>query len=612
MSMSFDPRHFVQPEIRMPAYAGSESDRRFLQLLTAALREGEVSSTQVDGLFRETSFPQRYRRLVLVLYAPGMKRILITRAAEGPYMLFSGVFSRLLRHSRRDEFRDRPFRLQMDFVVDPPQDVDLFAIGMSVAGERHFEIGVDGLMFHGPDGKLQLFLPGDGYVRSVMSMNQLREYLFKAWGEDYVRAARFTRFTSTSWISSSAGEWRRLYRGHPLVGPLDEEKIGRAVAAAVDHIQYTQQDDGRFLYYYDAARDSRWDHEHPKRHPNKNPYYNILRHGGGALTCLYYERHFRNGRSLDNIRRGIDYLLSQTRSYECEGREAAYVYSERKAKLGGAGIALYLLADFQHLTGDRSYSEWMHKIAWHLLQQITASGEFIYYNVYLDKPVSEADNVNYFSFYYPGEAVCGLARYYPFAPPELQAMLVERLRRALHFLLHVRPQTRAEHYTAVPSDSWLMMGIMELWDIEEMRDPDYARFVFEDADKMVAHMYKVTDAPYPDYAGAFYYAFGDYPYADGARLEGLMGAYALAVKLGDRERMRRLWPALRLGAWAVMHLVNSEDSLYFAQRPDLALGGIRFKYTRQWFRIDTIQHVASFYAKLLPYWEAGEAEWGQG
>jgi hypothetical protein len=120
-------------------------------------------------------------------------------------------------------------------------------------------------------------------------------------------------------------------------------------------------------------------------------------------------------------------------------------------------------------------------------------------------------------------------------------------------------------------------------------------------------MYKVTDAPYPDYAGAFYYDFGDYPYADGARCEGLLGAYELAVKMGELEKQRQLWPALRLSAWAVMHLVNTEDSIYFAKKPTLALGGIRFKYTRQWFRIDTIQHVASFFAKMLPHWEEAEA-----
>ncbi|MFH1496024.1 MAG: hypothetical protein ABIG70_14665, partial [Pseudomonadota bacterium] len=63
----------------------------------------------------------------------------------------------------------------------------------------------------------------------------------------------------------------------------------------------------------------------------------------------------------------------------------------------------------------------------------------------------------------------------------------------------------------------------------------------------------------------------------------------------------------RLAAWSVLHLVNTEDAIYFAPNPRVALGGIRFKYTRQWFRIDTIQHVASFFAKLLPYWDAEEA-----
>jgi hypothetical protein len=159
----------------------------------------------------------------------------------------------------------------------------------------------------------------------------------------------------------------------------------------------------------------------------------------------------------------------------------------------------------------------------------------------------------------------------------------------------------------VPSDSWLMMGIMELWDFEEMRDPMYSDFVFSDAGKMIDQLYKVTEAPYPDYAGAFYYEYGDYPYADGARCEGLLGAYELAVKMNDREKARQIWQAMRLAAWAVLHLVNTEDAIYFARNPMLALGGIRFKFTRQWFRIDTIQHVASFYAKMLPHWDSAEA-----
>ena len=140
----------------------------------------------------------------------------------------------------------------------------------------------------------------------------------------------------------------------------------------------------------------------------------------------------------------------------------------------------------------------------------------------------------------------------------------------MEFLLVDRPKTRAEHYTIVPSDSWLMMGIKELWDFEEMQNPLYADFVFSDAAKMIDQLYKVTDAPYPDYAGAFYYQYGDYPYADGARCEGLLGAYELAVKMGEREIARQIWRAVRLAAWALMHLVNTKEAVYFARNPELA------------------------------------------
>jgi hypothetical protein len=78
--------------------------------------------------------------------------------------------------------------------------------------------------------------------------------------------------------------------------------------------------------------------------------------------------------------------------------------------------------------------------------------------------------------------------------------------------------------------------------------------------------------------------------------------------MGDREKAASIWPALKLAAWAVMHLVNTEDAIYFARNPYLSLGGIRFKYTRQWFRIDTIQHVASFFAKMLPHWHGADAQ----
>lgn len=595
---------FDKPEAYMPHWAPTQHDHAFLHLLMDALRTPkarELNLSVIEKAFTATSFPQTFDRLILVLYAPGHKRIVISRSRTDQPLRFSTVFQRLLRHPRRPYLAAALCRLQMDVVVEPPAPVNIREVGMTVRGENHFEIGLDGLLITGDDGKLHIFLPGDAYTRSIMGMRQLRGWLHRAYTQNYLQMATWQRFRSDSYISAE-DTWLRLYRGYPLVGPLTRAKIEHAVELAIDHIQLTQKPDGKFLYYYDAATDSRRDHEHPQRDPLKNPFYNILRHGGGGLTCIFYEKYYRTGKTLDNIRRAIDYLIEHTRTQIYGDRTGAFIYSEKKAKLGGSGIALYLAAEYQLLTGDPQYEDWANQLAWHLLHQITGSGEFMYYNIYLDQPVTEADNQKYFSFYYPGEAVCGLAKYLHLIDAGSRAPFFDKLRQALEFLLVVRPRTRASEYTVVPSDSWLMMGIMELWDFPEMHNSLYADFVLGDARKMIDQMYKVTDAPYPDYAGAFYYAYGDYPYADGARCEGLLGAYQLALKMNDTANLQRIGPALRLTAWSLMHLVNTAEALYFAPNPTLALGGIRFKYTRQWFRIDTIQHVASFFAKLLPHW----------
>ncbi|MEA3640886.1 MAG: hypothetical protein VBE63_13200 [Lamprobacter sp.] len=607
--LQLDPADFQAPEKRMPQYRPTAGDNALLEHLTSTIRRAREHPdlAETDARFAASSFPQRFIRLILVLYAPGHSRILISRGAnkEQPIRC-SEVFGRLLRHPRLALLARADFRLQIDFITSPPQPVDLYSVGMGPQGERHFEIGLEGLLFRDAQGKLQLFLPGDAYVRSIMGMRQLRDYLHQSHAEEYLRGTQIARFQSESYLSSG-DQWLRLYRGYPLVGALSKAKVEQALQLAIDHIKQTQQPDGRFLYYYDAARDSRRDHEHPGRDPNKNPFYNILRHAGGGLTCLYHEKYRHTGDTLTHLVSALDYLVASTRYQDYQGRTGAFIYSEKKAKLGGTGVALYLACEYQLLSDDSRYAHWCHQLAWHLLNQITETGEFIYYNIYLDRSITPAENHKYFSFYYPGEAVCGLAKYLHLAAPEDRDPFFIRLRKALHYLLVIRPSERASEYTAVPSDSWLMMGIMELWDFPQMRDASYADFVFADAQTMVDQLYRVNNAPYPDYAGAFYYHFGDYPYSDGARCEGLLGAYELAVKMGEDALAADLWNALQLAAWSVMHLVNTPDALYAAPNPKLALGGIRFKYTRQWFRIDTIQHVACFYAKLLPHWSTAPA-----
>jgi hypothetical protein len=594
-----------KPEDQAPQYQPAVGDSSLLTAMRALLCAATTDWGDLrSAVGSAVGLPQRCDRVVLILYQPHEQRLMVVRRGSGKLSeALEQALKALKKHPRIGAFAvadQKRCRIQLDIIAKPPVPCDIREIGMARSGALHFEIGLDGLVLE-RDGKRIYVLPGDAYVHSYMSMKQLRRRLTRLYGNDALDAFSFARFTSESYISFG-DRWVRLWRGHPLNGSLTQARLVQATELAVDHILSNQQHDGRFLYYYNAALDSRRDHEHPNRDPDKNPFYNIVRHSGGILTGLYHARLTGSDRALEPMRRAIDYLLAQTRAYKTrDGRQAHYIYYNRKGKLGGSGVGLYALAEHRRLTGDRRYDEAARRLANHIIEQITDSGEFIYYKVYLDREVTEVDNGEYFSFYYPGEALCGLAGYYLYILDDdvEKARLLGAVHRALRFLILERPRSRASEYRALPSDAWLMMAIMEFWDEPAFRRDLYRDFVFTDADAMVRQMYTVDDAPYPDYAGAFFYEFGEYPYADGARAEGLMAAFTLAHKVGDKARIALYGRALRLLAWATMHLVNTPESIYFAANPSVALGGIRFKYTRQWFRIDTIQHVCAFYLKMM-------------
>ena len=395
-----------------------------------------------------------------------------------------------------------------------------------------------------------------------------------------------------------------------MFGNIDKKDLIQAIERAIAHTLKHQKADGRFLYYYDTTSNSFRDHEHPKRESEEDLYYNELRHCGGTLMLLQEYERTKNTRLLEPIHQAITFAVGLVKEYQLpSGEKAGYYYYNAKAKLGGSGLALYLLAEYERITGDDAFVPSARLLHRHLLSQILPSGEFMYYSIFLDKPVPIEENQKHFNFYYPGEAVVGLVQYVKYIskdPDEKKATLA-KIKAALHFLLEVRPKDYTKEYLSLPADSWLMMGINELWDIPEARDESYAAFVFGDADKMLNLMYTSKNALYPDYPGAFSYQYGDLPYADAARAEGLLAATYLAKKKGETERFNTYLTASKLVSWAIMHLVNTPEAMYFAANQDLAVGGVRFKHTRQWFRIDTTAHAISFYLKFLPLLNPSEA-----
>ena len=515
-----------------------------------------------------------------------------------------------------------------------------------------FEWGVDGLRIV-REGKRRYLLPGDAFVHSILGMGQLRRHIQRLFPGDDIESLTYYRFRSLSFVSAvdvgsavrtdavdadstvraaDPTKWLPLYRGLPPIPTVNGASLTLAARAGTKWIADNLQADGKFIYYYDAATDTQRDHEHPTRDPETDPYYNLLRHAGGVITLLLDEqlwlaqrgresfsaRHLSIGNAIDRkrlptpspndgrwrhvIERSLDFFVDQLVDYETENGElAAYALYNRKAKLGGSGIGLCALAMYQRLFSDVRHAASAERLANHLMTEVNEQGEFRYYRIYLDKPVAWEDNQRYFSFYYPGEAILGLSQYgqHVCQSDIARRQVYYKTHQALRFLLRERPQLHKEHYQTLPSDSWLMMGINDLWDVAEFQQDEYKRFVFDDADQMIRLMYTEENALYPDYVGSFYYHYGDHPYPDGARAEGLLAAYQLALKVDDKIRIERYRDACHKVAMATLRLCNTPESVYSAANPERAIGGIRFKLTRQWFRVDTIQHVASYYLKLL-------------
>lgn len=396
-----------------------------------------------------------------------------------------------------------------------------------------------------------------------------------------------------------------LYRGNILYEYSAEEIKEQALKGAEWNLN-NMHEDGRYLYYYDCKDDNFKDHEHPNA-PEDNLYYNDLRHCGGIITSIRAFQLTRDFKFLTNAKSAIDFITTITKEHIVDNEQAAYVFYNKKAKLGGTGMILIAMMKYRQETDDKSYDEYIKKYTRHLLSRIYKTGEFLGYfinpnvqngNELID--MTDEERRETFSFYYPGEALLGLALFANHFndDEDLRQKVLEKSKLALDWIVNERPKIYSDLFTALPSDSWLMQAIEEWAKNPEFAKEDYINFVFKDADTMIEKSYKKNDSPYLDYEGAFYYNYGDHFYPDGARSEGLIAAYYLAKQLNKKELEEKYLHACRKAAQSQMLLFNSEINNYAHLNQNKSKNSIRFKATRQWVRVDSIQHVACFFLRL--------------
>lgn len=490
---------------------------------------------------------------------------------------------------------------------------------MRMHSPNRFEPGVNGLKYRYKN-ITRFFMPTDGYTKSIMGVNQLLNYLSKQCGvskltnkiSERVHLMRrepieYTFIESKAYISFKE-DVVELERGLPLPVEFNKNIMYERTIQSIDWLVENMNEDGSFLYYYDPYKDTVVDDMHPNM---TDPLYNnILRHSGGTVTLLRGYELTGDKLYLQKAKDSIDFFISTFKTHQYKKKFACYPFFNKKSKLGGAGIGLVAIMHYYILTKDKSYKKEMDGLVRHILSRVDKSGEMLGYYIHpkfndgkaLINPSDEIKK-ELFSFYYPGEALLGLAMYYlnvKDIDKELKEDIKVKSEMALDFLVDVRPVKYDYMFEPLPADAWLMQAIEEWVKVEGFKKKSYINFVFDDTRAMFEHMYKDENTlpSNKDYIGGFYYYYGDHVYHDASRCEGVVSAYYLAKYLNDEEKAAWIMEHMLLSAKGLMKTFYDEKSVYPHINQQKALHSFRFKLTRQWVRVDSVQHAACFFARL--------------
>lgn len=508
-------------------------------------------------------------------------------------------------------------RIMLEYVIDrhPVSPAKLNSVHFD---NSRFEIGINGLELR-KDGISYYYMPTDAITLSHMGLRSVLETLVRKTPIAKLSNSRSKRleilsqskdyeyylFRSRAFITYK-NDCIPLYRGNVRYTEFSYDVLYNQVIKSADWLLANMYDDGRFLYYYDCCDDTYKDHEHPTR-PENNLYYNDLRHCGGIIALIRAYELTSDEKYIKAAKKAVDWSISISKSHDTQWGKAYYAFYNRKAKLGGTGVLLVAMMQYRSFTGDKSYDEYIKGYTRHVMSRVYKNGEILGYYIHPQfqngQPLinmTDEERKETFSFYYPGEALLGLALFANnFLDDEDLAKEVRKIgKKALDWIVDERPHIYADLFTALSSDAWLMQAIEEWCKDKDFQKQNYINFVFTDAATMVEKTYRHDDSPYIDYEGGYYYEYGDHYFPDGARSEGLIAAYYLAKYLNMNNLAEKLLNACKRVAMCQFHLFNDEINNYSHKNPERSLNSIRFKATRQWVRVDSIQHVSCFFARL--------------
>jgi small neutral amino acid transporter SnatA (MarC family) len=233
-------------------------------------------------------------------------------------------------------------------------------------------------------------------------------------------------------------------------------ELRRSAQATVDWFVRNQNQDGSWLYLYDAEEDS-------------TPFeYNEVRHAGVTMG-LYQAAAAGLPGALRSADRGTEWALE--RLLERDGWAA--LEGEGRVTTGATALLVAGLVTRRDATGDRSHDDALGRLGRFLLAQTEPSGAVLAeYDRARGEPVADE-----YSKYYTGEAYWALARLHRAFPGEAWGEAADRIGA---YLATSRDEVE-DHWPPIP-DHWAAYGVSETVEFPDRGRPpltedevDYAR-----------------------------------------------------------------------------------------------------------------------------------------
>lgn len=312
--------------------------------------------------------------------------------------------------------------------------------------------------------------------------------------------------------------------------------------------------------------------------------YNILRHAGTSYSLIELYAVTHNADVLDAAKRSLGFLTRQMApcpdapQFEC-------VIEDNEIKLGGNGLAILAMAEYQEVTGNTDFEASAESLAGWILSTQSKEGEFLKHKIEADSGAVDA----FKSDYYPGEALYALAK---LSKVTGERKWVEAAHNGAQWIIEVRD--RDETVESIEHDHWFLYALNELH--ADQPNDEYVIHARKITDAIAAKQHWGLTGDQVDWNGGYYDPPRSTPTA--TRSEGLAAAIAIFTRAEDAGYRQKALTALERGiAFELRTQMTDEKLKALNARPE-ALGGFHESLTEYAIRNDYVQHNIS---ALLAY-----------